>query len=92
MSELCCLCSKPIDSAKVMICISCATKKASLCVNELLLDVLWQACGEATNGLLDTGSLSAYEEAAKYLCENGFLVPDSEKSGRIFFLKEKQVK
>lgn len=58
--------------------------------DELLLDVLWQACGEDEDGLIDNRCLSSYEQACTYLCERGLLVPDSKKSGRIYFLARKK--
>jgi hypothetical protein len=68
--------------------------KAKACcsnvVDELLLDVLWQACGEDEDGLIDNRCLSSYEQACAYLCKKGLLVQDSEKSGRIYFLERKK--
>jgi hypothetical protein len=59
-------------------------------VDELLLDVLWQACGEDEDGLIDNRCLSSYEQACTYLCKRGLLVSDSKKSGRIYFLARKK--
>jgi hypothetical protein len=58
--------------------------------DELLLDVLWQACGEDEDGLIDNRCLSSYEQACAYLCKKGLLVQDSKKSGRIYFLERKK--
>ena len=62
-------------------------------IDELLLDVLWQACGADEDGMIDNRCLSSYERACAYLCKKGLLVHDSKKSGRIYFLaKNKDLK
>ena len=48
--------------------------------DELLLDVLNQACGDG-NGEIDNQCLSAYEEACDYLHRKGIL---EEVNSRIF--------
>ena len=48
--------------------------------DELLLDVLNQACGDG-NGEIDNQCLSAYEEACDYLKKKGIL---EEVNSRIF--------
>ena len=59
-------------------------------LNELLLDVLWQSCGEDEDGLLDTRCISCYEETASYLCSEGLLKPVDRKRGRLYFLARKE--
>lgn len=59
--------------------------------DELLLDVLWQACGQDEDGLIDNRCLSSYEQACSYLCKKGLVVPDKKKSGRIYFLARKDI-
>ena len=59
---------------------------------ELLLDALWQACGEDEDGTLDTRGLAAYEDAAKYLVKIN-LLEKNNSAGRIYFLvREKDLK
>ncbi len=52
--------------------------------DELLLDVLNQACGDG-NGEIDNQCLSAYEEACNYLKKKGIL---EEVNSRIYNIKE----
>lgn len=60
-----------------MVKILCDTKE----FDELLLDVLYQACGSQTfkgnkpigKATIDNQCLSAYEEACDYLTEKGYL-------------------
>jgi len=53
--------------------------------DELLLDVLFQACSNK-EGEIDNMCLSAYENACDYLTEKGYLVTNK---GRIYRLKKK---
>jgi len=59
--------------------------------DELLLDVLIQACGNQEGEfLIDNMCLSAYEDACSYLTERGYL---KSKNGRIYILnKQNEVK
>jgi len=52
--------------------------------DKLLLDVMFQACG---NGefIIDNMCLSVYEDACDYLTEQGYLITDN---GRIYRLKK----
>jgi len=55
--------------------------------DELLLDVIFQACGIEDNKI-DNQCLSAYEEACDYLASKGLITTDN---GRIYKIrKEKQ--
>ena len=56
--------------------------------DELLLDVLFQACG-IEDGKIDNQCLSAYEEACDYLTEKGLI---TTQNGRIYTVKEKDEK
>jgi len=49
--------------------------------DELLLDVLNQACGDG-NGGIDNQCLSAYEEACDYLRNKGLLDKVNDKKNR----------
>ena len=54
--------------------------------DELLLDVLIQACGNQEGEfLIDNMCLSVYEDACNYLTERGYL---KSKNGRIYFLNK----
>jgi len=76
-----------------MVKILCNTKE----FDELLLDVLFQACGiqeESGHPFLEDGEekidnmcLSAYENACDYLTEQGYLITDN---GRIYRLKKQK--
>jgi len=56
-------------------------------LNEMILDLLWQACGQDEDGLLDTIGISVYEETANYLAQIGLL---EKKNDRIYFLARKK--
>ena len=72
-----------------MVKILCNTKE----FDELLLDVMIQACGNDCDNtligqqefLIDNMCLSTYEDACDYLTEQGYLVTDN---GRIYRLKK----
>lgn len=77
-----------------MVKILCNTKE----FDELLFDVLYQACGNQTfkgnkpigKAKIDNQCLSAYEDACDYLTENGYL---KTKDGRIYTInKQDEVK
>ena len=54
--------------------------------DEILLDVLYQACADVEKGLdvfIDNQCISAYEDACKYLEKKGLL---KTKNGRIYYL------
>jgi len=59
--------------------------------DELLLDVLIQACGNQEGEfIIDNMCLSAYEDACDYLVDRGYL---KSKNGRIYNLnKQNEVK
>jgi len=57
--------------------------------DELLLDVLWQACGESEDGLIDNRALSAYENACIYLWNKGLI---KKKNSRLYFLKKQDIR
>jgi len=59
-------------------------RKAKQEVNDLLLDVLNQACGDG-KGKIDNMCLSAYEDACDYLKKEGLL---EEVNSRIFNIKQ----
>jgi len=73
-----------------MVKIICDTKK----FDELLLDVINQACGSQKfkgnkpigEPIIDNQCLSAYEVACDYLTEQGYLYTDN---GRIYMFKKK---
>lgn len=54
--------------------------------NELLLEVLFQACG-VEDGKIDNQCISVYEDACDYLIEQGYLYT---QDGRIYEVKIKQ--
>ena len=66
-----------------MVKINCDTRE----FDELLLDVLIQACG-IDDDKIDTACLSAYETACRYLVERGHLYT---KGGRVYTLRKKEV-
>ncbi len=55
-------------------------------IDEILLDMLVQCCGNQEGTEIDNQCLSAFEEACDYLTERGYL---QTKNGRIYTIKEK---
>jgi len=55
-------------------------------IDEILLDVLVQCCGNQEGTEIDNQCLSAFEEACDYLTERGYL---QTKNGRIYKLKKR---
>jgi len=55
-------------------------------IDELILDVLLQCCGNEKGTEIDNMCLSAYEDACDYLTERGYL---QTKNGRIYTLRKK---
>ncbi len=58
-------------------------------INDLLLGVLWQACGEPISeekDAIDNRAISIYEAACSYLEKRGLL---TKKNDRIYFFTEK---
>ena len=54
--------------------------------NEILLDVLFQVCGETTssdNEIIDNMCISAYENACDYLVEQGLLTKENDRIYRV---------
>lgn len=49
--------------------------------DELLLDVVYQACGDAD--MIDNQCISAYEEACQYLESRGYLKKENDRSYQI---------
>ena len=67
-----------------MVKILCNTKE----FDELLLDVMIQACGNQEGEfIIDNMCLSIYEDACDYLTEQGYLITDN---GRIYRLKKQK--
>ena len=56
-------------------------------IDEILLDVLYQCCGDKKE--IDNQCLSAYEDACNYLTERGYL---TTKNGRIYSIIEQPQK
>ena len=56
-------------------------------VDEILLDVLNQSCGDG-NGEIDNRCMSAYEEACEYLKKKDILI---EVNSRIYNIKSTQL-
>jgi len=54
-------------------------------IDEILLDVLVQCCGNQEGTEIDNQCLSAFENACDYLTERGYL---QTKNGRIYLIKE----
>jgi hypothetical protein len=54
-------------------------------IDEMLLDVLLQCCGNEGGTEIDNMCLSAYEDACDYLTERGYL---QTLNGRIYNLKK----
>jgi len=54
-------------------------------IDELILDVLIQACGNQEGTEIDNKCLSAFEDACDYLTERGYL---QTLNGRIYKLKQ----
>jgi hypothetical protein len=52
---------------------------------ELLLDLLWQACGIDVDGGIDNRCLSCYEEVCEYLFKKGLIEKGND---RIYFFKK----
>jgi hypothetical protein len=55
-------------------------------LDELILDVLVQACGNQEGTEIDNHCLSAFEEACDYLTERGYL---QSLNGRMYTIKKK---
>lgn len=55
-------------------------------LDNMILDVLIQACGSGDITEIDNQCLSAYEEACDYLTERGYLITNN---GRIYTLTKK---
>ena len=47
--------------------------------DELILDLVWQACGSSEDGLIDNMALSVYEEACVYLCKKGIIRKENDR-------------
>jgi len=58
-------------------------------IDELILNVLIQACGDGGGIEIDNHCLSAFEDACDYLTERGYL---QTLNGRIYKLKQKEKK
>ena len=56
-------------------------------IDEILLDVLVQCCGNQEGTEIDNQCLGAFEDACDYLTERGYL---QTKNGRIYLIKEKK--
>lgn len=54
-------------------------------LNDILLNVLWQACGNVKDNVIDTDCLSAMENACQYLKQKGIL---DTKNGRTYEIIE----
>ena len=62
-----------------------AYKKGQQEVDEILLDVLFQACGE-DNDMIDNRCTSAYEDACEYLAKEGLIIKVNDRMFKL--LKE----
>lgn len=62
---------------------------------EVLLDVLWQACGDEKNDWFCSDALSAYRDGIEYLVQQGYLYRLGKGYGRMvtarIYKKYKQV-
>lgn len=54
-------------------------------LNKLILDLIWQACGEDEDGQIDNCAISVYEEACRHLYNLDLI---DKKNDRIYFLKK----